>query len=117
MRLSVSLSRACRSQACGAAGGASWAEAMILARGVHTSFKLIKGLGYSIYPQSKQSIAGSPAWVMATILWFMSRIRSFRELLATGEAECRALVDVMAAAAPQAKAPVSVADIVAMKPT
>ena len=52
----------------------------------------------------------SPASVFAAVLWSMSRIRSFRELLATGQAECEALVDAMTAAAPQAGAPVRVAD-------
>ena len=33
------------------------------------------------------------------MLWFMSRIRPFRELLATGKAECCALVDIMTSAA------------------
>ena len=97
-------------------GGASWAESLRVARGVHASFALIKGLGYAIYPDAKRRIDASPTPVMAAMLWFMSRIRSFRELLATGEAECRALVDTMIAAAPLAKTPVMVSDIVAMKP-
>ena len=98
-------------------GGASWGEALVLARGIHASFALIKGLGHDVYPRSKRRIDGSPAWVLAAVLWGMSRIRSFRELLATGEAECRSLVDVMLAAAPLAKTPVSIADTQAMKPS
>ena len=97
-------------------GGAAWGEALVLARGVHASFALIKSLGYDIYPRSKMRIDGSPIWVMAAMLWFMSRIRSFRELLATGEAECAALVDAMVSAAPLGRAPVVVSDIQAMKP-
>ncbi len=97
-------------------GGASWNEALILARGVHASFKLIKGLGYDIYPRTKKLIDLSPRSFVAAMLWSMSRIRSFRELLATGEAECKALVDIMVAAAPLAKPPVMVSDIEAMKP-
>jgi len=97
-------------------GGASWGEALVLARGVHASFALIKARGYAVYPQAKARIDRSPAWVMAAMLWGMSRIRSFRQLLASGEAECRALVDVMLSAAP----PGSLADVVsavaAMKP-
>jgi len=42
---------------------------------------------------------------MAAVLWFVSRLRSFRELLATGGAECAALVDAMASAAPLGRAP------------
>ena len=96
--------------------GASWGEAMVIARGVHESFALIKGLGYRIYPGAKRLIAASPAPVVAAMLWAMSRIKPFRELLATGVNECRALVDVLAAAAPQAKPPVAVARLLAMKP-
>ena len=53
------------------------------------------------------------------MLWFVSRITAFRELLATGVNECRVLIDVVAAAAAEAKPslPVAVAAILAMKPT
>lgn len=98
-------------------GGASWGEALVLARGIHASFKLIKGLGHRVYPRTKRLIDRSPASVVAAMLWSMSRVRSFRELLATGKAECTALVDVMVAAAPLAKGPVVVSDIQAMKPS
>jgi len=47
----------------------------------------------------------------------MSRVRPFRELLATREAECRALIDAMVAAAALAKSAVEVSDIKAMKPS
>ena len=97
-------------------GGASWGEAMVIARGVHESFALIKGLGHPIYPGAKRLIAASPTPVVAAMFWTLSRIKPFRELLATGVNECRALVDVLAAAAPQAKPPVRVGRILAMKP-
>ena len=97
-------------------GGASWGEALVLARGVHASFGLIRGLGHPVYPRTKKLMDRSPASVVAAMLWSMSRIRSFRELLATGKAECIALVDAMVATAPLAKGPVVVADIQAMKP-
>ena len=98
-------------------GGASWREAMGLARGVHASFALLKGLGYEIYPTAKKLIDGSPIPVLAATLWSMSRIASFREVLATGKAECQVLVDVMVAAAPLARQPVDVSRIQAMKPS
>ena len=98
-------------------GGASWKEALILARGVHAGFKLITRLGYSVYPKAKQRISGRPIPALAAMLWSMSRVRPFRELLATGEAECCALVDSMAAAASLAKLPRAVSDIRAMKPS
>ena len=74
-------------------GGASWGEAMVLARGVHASFDLIKGLGYQIYPSAKKLMDGSPISVMAATLWSMSRVAGFREVLATGKAECQVLVE------------------------
>ncbi len=80
------------------------------------SFTLIQRLGYRLYPSGKARLHASPAWVVASMLWFMSRIRSFRELLATGINESRALVDVLVANAPQSVPPVSVARIQAMKP-
>lgn len=97
-------------------GGASWGESLVLARGIHESFALIEGLGYRVYPPGKARINGSPAWVVAAMLWFMSRIASFRDLLATGKTECCALVDVMVEAAPRAKPPVVVQKIEEMKP-
>jgi 2-dehydropantoate 2-reductase len=98
------------------AGGASWGEAIVLARGMHESFAMLTRLGYRVYPRSKARINGCPTWVVAAMLWMMSRIRPFRELLATGKNECRALVDVMVTAAPQAEPPVRVPRIQAMKP-
>jgi 2-dehydropantoate 2-reductase len=98
-------------------GGASWGEALVLARGVHASFGLIKALGYDVYPGAKKLIARAPVATVAAALWAMSRIRPFRELLATGKAECCALVDVMAAAAPTSDHTVRVSEILAMKPS
>jgi 2-dehydropantoate 2-reductase len=98
-------------------GGASWPESMTLARGIHESFELIAGLGHSIYPSGKARLRKSPAWIIAGMLWCLSRVSSFRTLLATGKAECESLVDAMVAAAPRANPPVDVAKIRAMKPS
>jgi 2-dehydropantoate 2-reductase len=97
-------------------GGASWGEALALARGVRASFRLIEGLGCHVYPRSKALIAGSPTPVVAAMLWSMSRVKSFRELLATGEGECRALVEALSAEARRSGSPTVVAEIEAMKP-
>jgi len=97
-------------------GGASWGEALVLARGMQESFTLIQRLGYRLYPSGKSRLNASPAWVVAVMLWVMSRIPSFRELLATGMGECCALVDVLVASARRVNPPVSVARIQAMKP-
>jgi 2-dehydropantoate 2-reductase len=97
-------------------GGASWGEAVRVARGVKESFALIKGLGYEIYPKSKARVSGLPSFVVAFLFWMFSRMRSMRELLATGKNECGALIDVMLAAAPRAKPPITVSKIQAIKP-
>ena len=97
-------------------GGASWREAMGLARGVHECFALIMRLGYRVYPFGKLRLRKSPVWVLAAMLWLMSRITAFRVLWATGVHECRALVDTMARAATGVHPPVAVATIEAMKP-
>jgi 2-dehydropantoate 2-reductase len=97
-------------------GGASWGEAMVVASGLKESFTLIERLGYKLYPSGKSLLHASPTAVASSMLWSMSRIKSFRELLATGINECRALVDVMAENATRAQPSVSVAKIQAMKP-
>lgn len=97
-------------------GGASWSEAHTLARGVHACFDLLVTLGSPVHPRSKRRLAACPTWTVAAMLWSMSRVRSFRELLATGEDECGALVDAMTAAASSAGAVASVHAIRAMKP-
>ncbi len=98
-------------------GGASWAESMVIARGMQESFTLIQRLGYRLYPAGKSRLNASPAWVAATMLWSMSRIPSFRALLATGIHECRALVEVLLEHVPRALPPVSASRIEAMKPS
>jgi hypothetical protein len=72
---------------------------MTVARGVHGGFAIIQGLGCRLYPASKVVIKSSPAVLLAALLWFVSRIASFRDLLATGLNECRALVDDLVSAA------------------
>jgi 2-dehydropantoate 2-reductase len=97
-------------------GGASWDEALTIARGMKESFILIERLGYRLYPSGKRRLRRSPAFAGAGMLWSMSRIRSFRELLATGVNECRALLDVLLALAPKARPAVATAKIEAMRP-
>ena len=89
---------------------------MVIARGMKESFTLIQRLGYHLYPATKSRLDASPAFVTGSMLWFMSRIPSFRNLLATGLNECRALVDVLMEASTRAKPSVSIARIEAMKP-
>ena len=97
-------------------GGATWGEAKVIARGMQESFTLIERLGYPVYPAGKKMLHASPLWVPAGMLWGLTRIASFRELLATGIGECRALVDVLVANAGRVGPAVDVSRILAMKP-
>jgi hypothetical protein len=54
---------------------------------------------------------------VASILWFVSRIPSFRDLISTGVNEYRALVDVLVARASHLNPPASVKNICAMRPS
>ncbi len=80
-------------------GGATWAQCLRVASGVRAALSVVKGLGYRLYPREKAITYASPAFLMATMLWSLSRVRAFRELLATGVNECRALTDTIVAAA------------------
>ncbi len=95
--------------------GATWAEAMRVARGMHGAFALLKQQGVSLYPVSKQVFNTMPNAALAGVLWALSRNQKFRELLATGVNECKALLDEMVAAAPQDSAPARA--LAAMRPS
>ena len=97
-------------------GGALWRDSVVVARGARESWTLIKRLGYPVYPGGKAILHASPTWVLAVLLWSVSRIRSFRELLSTGAIECRALVSALVASASSVQPPVSVEFIAAMSP-
>lgn len=98
--------------------GASWTEAVAVARGVRGGFAIIKGLRFPLYPPAKAALNASPTVLVASMLWLVSRVASFRDLLATGLNECRALVDVLATAARDVKPPLPEAAtaVLAMKP-
>jgi 2-dehydropantoate 2-reductase len=96
--------------------GASWSEAMTVARGMHGGWDVIKGLGHTIYPAPKAVMHASPTSLLALMLWSLSRVTSFRELLATGLNECLALLETMEKAAAKAKPAVSAKALMAMKP-
>jgi hypothetical protein len=60
-----------------------------------------------------------PNFLNAFLLWVLSHFPTMRELLATGQAECRALIDTMVAAAAKVSPPLP-ADakaLLAIKPT
>ena len=60
-----------------------------------------------------------PNFLIAFLLWVLSRIPATRENLATGLNECRALIDTMVAAAAKAKPPLPGAAkaLLAIEPT
>jgi len=103
----------------GRGGGATWREAVTVARGLRSGFAIIKALGYSLYPPSKSALASCPTPVLACMLWLASRVPSFRRLLSQGLLECRALADAIAAAGNAAKPPMAAlaASVLAMKPS
>ena len=100
-------------------GGATWAEAKAVARGLHGGFAIVKGLGYRLYPSTKSTMYSVPNFLIAFPLWVLSRIPAMRENLATGLNECRALIDTIVAAAAKAKPPLPEAAkaLLAIKPT
>jgi 2-dehydropantoate 2-reductase len=99
-------------------GGASWAESLTVARGLHGGFAIIEGLGHRLYPSAKSVLNACPPFLVAAMLWFISRIAAFRDLLATGVIECRVLVDAVVAAAADANPalPAAVEAVLSMKP-
>ena len=96
--------------------GASWREATAVAHGMHAAFAVIRSSGERVYPANKAWLSASPHWVAAAVLWSVSRITSFRVLLAQGAGECHALADRMADAARMIDRPADAASIAGMKP-
>ena len=100
----------------GGGSGASWSDAMRVSRALQQGLSLTKELGYPIYGQGKGMFYRAPAAVPAFVLWSLSRVKDFRELLAQGEAECRAMCDAMIAQAAAAQPPIPVPAIKAIRP-
>ncbi|EHH68353.1 hypothetical protein GMO_11230 [Gluconobacter morbifer G707] len=96
--------------------GAAWSRARTLAIGIRACFAMIRGQGYDIYPKDKARLEKLPVFVVAGMLWGLSRVPSFRTLLATGETECCALVDDMLASAATLGQSVDLDAVRAMKP-
>jgi 2-dehydropantoate 2-reductase len=98
-------------------GGATWSDSLAIARGMQDGLTLVQRMGYKLYPAGKARLHASPAWIVASLLWFVSRIPSFRTLLATGVNECRALVDILVASALRTDPQFPVKNIQAMRPS
>jgi len=68
--------------------GAAWRRAQTIALGLSACYRLVRREGYEIYPVSKKRLDRLPVSLIATMLWGLSHVAPFRNLLATGEAEC-----------------------------
>ena len=75
--------------------GVSWAEASGGAKAMSEGFDLVRRLGNQVTPKSVELLSGLPLFLIALILWAMSRIKAFRDLGPSIPNECRALIDEM----------------------
>ncbi len=96
-------------------GGATWTEARLVARGLRGGFAVVRGLGYELYPAAKRRFDAAPTVLVALLLWTLSRVTSFRTLLATAGAECRALTELLVTAASTLTLEAPAAALVAMR--
>ncbi|MFT9090115.1 MAG: 2-dehydropantoate 2-reductase [Gluconacetobacter sp.] len=96
--------------------GAPWRRARTLAIGIRACLAMIRGQGYDIYPKDKARLEKLPVFLVAGMLWGLSRVPSFRTLLTTGKTECCALVDDMLASAATPGQSVDLDAIRAIKP-
>lgn len=78
--------------------GATWAEAREGAKGLRAGFSIIRGLGETPYPGSKNQISRAPRFVLTFILRTVSRSR-FRETVGNSSQEVRGLIDLLTAEA------------------
>ena len=93
--------------------GARWREARTMARGMRAGFAIIRGLGFEMHKSAK-TFSGLPVMMVTLMLWAMSRMKSFRELLASGENEARAEAAELIAAAENKPNLASAAEAVAL---
>lgn len=80
--------------------GISWSEALALARAMAEGLDLVRRLGHAIRPAPVATFARAPRPALAGLLWALSRLPAIRQAGAAGDAEARALLDAMIAAAP-----------------
>jgi 2-dehydropantoate 2-reductase len=96
--------------------GATWAEAKTGARGLRAGFSILRDLGETPYPGSKNQLSRAPQVLLTLILWGVSRSR-FRETVGASSQECRGLIDLMAAeAAPKPALGNAVNALLALRP-
>jgi 2-dehydropantoate 2-reductase len=78
--------------------GATWREARTMARGIRAGFAILRGIGYEMH-RSAKGLAGMPLFIVTLLLWWMSKMKKFRVLLASGEDEARSQADEIIVAA------------------
>jgi 2-dehydropantoate 2-reductase len=78
--------------------GATWAEARVGAKGLRAGFSILRGLGETPYPGSKNQISRAPRFVVTFILRTVSRSR-FRETVGNSSQEVQGLIDLLTAEA------------------
>jgi 2-dehydropantoate 2-reductase len=76
--------------------GATWAEAKTGAQALRAGYSILRESGDTPYPGSKNQISRAPRFILALILWGVSRSR-FRETVGNSAEECRGLIDLMTA--------------------
>jgi 2-dehydropantoate 2-reductase len=75
--------------------GATWAEARTGARALRAGFAILRELGETPYPSSKNRMSGAPLFFLTFILWAVSR-SGFRQVLGQSAEECQGLITLMA---------------------
>jgi 2-dehydropantoate 2-reductase len=80
--------------------GATWAEAQAGAKGLRAGFSILRALGETPYPGSKNQISRAPRFVLTFILRTVSRSR-FRETVGNSSQEVQGLIDLLTAEAAQ----------------
>jgi 2-dehydropantoate 2-reductase len=78
--------------------GAHWREASTMARGMKGGFAILSGLGYEMH-SSVKGLSRMPQFAVTFLFWMLSKMKTFRVLLASGENEARAEADAILAAA------------------
>lgn len=88
------------------AGGISWREAGLHADAFAAGMRIVRETGSDVRPGGLVAALRTPRFVMAGLMWLMSRTKTLRDLGKLGEAEPRMLADMMSAAAPRLAAPI-----------
>lgn len=87
--------------------GISWHEARQHADALYAGMRIVRATGSDVRPSMVAQIERLPHFLLAGLLWMMSRTRMSRDLGELGKAEPRMLADMMSAAAPQLAAPIA----------